>query len=76
MDTQNVEVVQLKKTDKAGEPDKGGKLETTKPDEAGGRALYVKLGQCTVCGFVGRFTYDTNRYHYYTCANCGATLVA
>lgn len=77
MEKKNVEVVQLKKTDGAPSPDqKGGKLETAKADEAGGRALVRITGQCTVCGFVGTFVYDTNSYHYYTCANCGATLRA
>ena len=76
MDTKNLEVVQLKKSDKAGEPGKGGKLETAKQDEAGGRALERRYGQCSVCGFVGVFVYDTNAYHYYTCSSCGATIVA
>ena len=75
METKNVEVVQLKKGDK-GASDKGGKLETTQKEEVGGRMTYQKAGQCPVCGFIGQFTYDTNAYHWYTCANCGAILRA
>jgi|GEM_PF-4380596 len=77
MEKKNVEVVQLKKTDKEPSPsDKGGKLETAAKDEAGGRALVQTTGQCTHCGFIGTFTYDTTAYHYYTCANCGTRLIA
>jgi Fe-S cluster biogenesis protein NfuA len=77
MEKKNAEIVQLKASDeKPGADEKGGKLETAKKDEVGGRALVQTIGQCSYCGFIGTFTYDTNAYHYYTCANCGRTLRA
>jgi hypothetical protein len=72
----NLEVTELKKADKDVDQSKVGNLETKKDDEVGGRALYRRWGQCTVCGFVGVYTYDTNAYHAYRCSNCGAVLVA
>jgi hypothetical protein len=74
--TKNTEITELRKADKDVDKSKVGKLETKKEDEVGGRALVRRYGQCTVCGFVGVFVYDTNAYHAYTCSNCGATLVA
>lgn len=74
MDKKNVEIVQLQKSEGPLEEGKGGKLETMKPDEAGGRALYQTVAQCSLCGFIGVITLDTQKYHYYTCANCGGTI--
>ncbi|MDQ6626316.1 MAG: hypothetical protein M3Y69_09315 [Verrucomicrobiota bacterium] len=74
MDKMNVEITQLKKADNPQEEGKGGKLETMKPDEAGGRARYTTIAQCSVCGFIGTVTVDTAGSYYITCNNCNAVL--
>ena len=76
-ETKQIEVTQMTKADKEVAPEKTGKLQATPPkEEAGGRAHYWKVGQCTVCGYIGYYWYDTNRWHGYNCANCNALLIA
>jgi Fe-S cluster biogenesis protein NfuA len=75
MEKKNVEVVQLKASDeKPAAGEKGGKLETAKKDEVGGRNIVRMTGQCPFCGFIGTFIYDNTAYLYFTCSNCHRTV--
>lgn len=76
MATKTIEVTEFTEAKEQIEQDKLGKLQSkVSEEEAGGRAHYWRVGVCPRCGFIGRYWYDTRRWHGYVCESCGAHLV-
>jgi hypothetical protein len=59
------------------DPAKMGVLVAKPTDpEVEGQALVLQYLECPWCSNIGRTVIDTERYHYYTCGNCGNLLKA
>lgn len=61
-----------KKTTEDIPQDKVGKMTKEKPSEGevGGRAIQLRLAECSNCGNVGWIWYDTVNYRAYRCDSC------